>query len=142
MVIYVFFSPPLFSLLCFTVLIGVLIVVRRLARKSHQSVKLPELLALRMFMTPTSSHWAPSSRKLVVCSQSSSHKVVWLSLDGLVHCIVSGDVEFLHPSRDLPKLLRSGILANGWDVRLIVRFTDRVHAVLWSILARFDVSSI
>jgi hypothetical protein len=128
------------DVLCFTVLIVALVLVGSLARKSHQSVKFPELLALRMIMTPTSSRWGPSFRKLVIRSQISSHKTVWLSLAGLVHCVVSGDIELRHPSRDLPDLLHSGVFVNGWDFRLYVHFTDRIHAVLWSVLARFDVS--
>ncbi|KAI0247934.1 hypothetical protein BJV78DRAFT_858406 [Lactifluus subvellereus] len=140
MMIHILSRPSLFSILCSIASIFALVLVRSLTRKANQSVKLPELSALRMIMTPTSSCWAPSTRKVVTRSQVSSQKTMWLSLDVLVHCIASGDLEFRCPSHDLPNLLHSSILVNGWDIRLCVHFTHRVYAVLWFILARFDVS--
>jgi hypothetical protein len=142
MVIHILSKPSLFSVLCFIAPIFALVLVRSLTRKSHQSVKLPELSALRVIMTPTSSSWAPSIWKIVTRSQVSSQKTMWLSLDVLVHSVASGDIEFRCPSQDLPNLLHSGILVNGWDIRLYVRFIHRVYAVLWFILARFDVRCI
>jgi hypothetical protein len=62
-------------------------------------------------------------------------------MDALIHCIVSGDVELRHPPRDLPDLLRSSVLVDGWDVRLYVHLFHRLRAILWTILTRFfDVS--
>ena len=101
----------------------------------------PELSALQKILVPTSSRWSLSSHQLVARSRVSSHRTIWLSLDALIHCIVSGDVEFRHPPRDLPGLLHSSVLVDGWDVRLYVHLSHRFHAILWSILTRFfDVS--
>ncbi len=100
-----------------------------------------ELSALQEILVPTSSRWGPSSRQLISRSRVSSHRTIRLSLDALVRCIVSGDVELRYPPRDLPNLLRSSVRVDGWDVRLSVHLLHRFHAILWTTLARFDVST-
>ena len=128
-------------LLCFTALIVPLLLFRGFVHKPGSSWTPPELSALQKIIIPTSSRWSLSSRRLIACSRVSSHRTIWLSLDALVHCIVSGDVELRHPPRDLPDLLRSSVLVDGWDVRLHVHISDQFHAILWTTLTRFfDVS--
>jgi hypothetical protein len=127
----------LLVLLCFTALIVPLLLFRRFVRNHGSSGTPPELLALQKILVPTSSRWSLSSRQLVARSRVSSHRTIWLSMGALVHCIVSGDVELRHPPRDLPDLLRSSVLVDGWDVRLYVHLFYRLHAILWTILARF-----
>lgn len=128
--------PRLFFLvpLCFTALIVPLLLFRSFVRKPGSPGTPPELSALQKILVPTSSRWGLSSRQLVAVS---SHRTIWLSLDALVHCIVSGDVELRHPPRDLPDLLRSSVLVDGRDVRLYVHLFHRFHAILWTVLARF-----
>lgn len=127
--------------LCFTALIVSLLLLRGFVRNPGSSGTPPELSALQKIMVPTSSRWSLSSRQLVARSRVSPHRTICLSLDALVHCIVSGDIELRHPPRDLPDLLRSSVLVDGWNVRLDVHFFHRFHAILWTILARlFDVS--
>ncbi len=127
--------------LCFTALIVPLLLFRGFVRNPGSSGTSPELSALQKILVPTSSRWGVSSRQLVARSRASSHRTVWLSMDALVHCIVSGDVELRHPPRDLPDLLRSSVLVDGRDVRLYVHLFHRFHAILWTSLTRFfDVS--
>jgi hypothetical protein len=127
--------------LCVTALIVSLFLFRGVVRHSGSYGTPPELSALQKILVPTSSRWGLSSRQLVARSRVSSHRTIWLSLDALIHCIVSGDIELRHPPRDLPGLLHSSILVDGWDVRLCVHLSHRFRAILWTILTRFfDVS--
>lgn len=127
--------------LCFTALAVSLLLFRRFVSNPGSSGTPPELSALQKIIVPTSSRWSLSSRQLVACSRVSSHRTIWLSLDALVQRIVSGDIELRHPPRDLPDLLCGSLLVDGWDVRLCVHLLHRIHAILWTILARFfDVS--
>ncbi|KAI9459445.1 hypothetical protein BJY52DRAFT_1211808 [Lactarius psammicola] len=126
------FLFPLF----FTALV-LLLFFRGSVRNPGSSGTPPELLVLQKILVPTSSRWGLSSCQLVARSRVSSHRTIWLSLDALVHCIISGDVELRHPPRDLPDLLHSTVLVDGWDVRLYVHLFHRFHAILWTIFARF-----
>ena len=123
--------------LCFTALIVWLLLFRGFVRNPGSYGTLPELSALQKILVPTSSRWDLSSRRMLARSRVSSHRIIWLSLDVLIHCIVSGDVELRHPTRDLPDLLCSSALVDGWDVRLYVHLSHRFRAILWTILTRF-----
>ncbi|KAI0306295.1 hypothetical protein B0F90DRAFT_1688731 [Multifurca ochricompacta] len=137
--VHVLSRPQIFTFCCFVAAPAfVLLFGWGFLLESHHSDKLTEFSALQTIIVPSSSRWAPSSRNLIARSRISPHKTIWLSLDVLIHCIVSGDVELRHPSRDLPDLLRSGVLIGGWNVHLHVHFIQRVHAILWSTIARFD----
>jgi hypothetical protein len=116
---------PLVALF-FTALIVPLLLFRGFVRHPGSDETPPKLSALQKILLPTSSRWGLSSRQSVAHSRVSSHQTIWLSLDALIHSIVSGDVELRHPSRDLPDLLRSSVLVDGWDVRLYVAFTPSV----------------
>ncbi|KAI9446178.1 hypothetical protein H4582DRAFT_1904114 [Lactarius indigo] len=124
-------------LLCFTALAVSLLLFRCFVRNPGSSGTPPEFSVLQKILVPTSSRWGLSSRQLVARSRISSHRTIWLSLDALVHCIISGDVELRHPPRDLPDLLRSSVLVDGWGVRLYVDLFHRFHAILWTTLTRF-----
>ena len=127
--------------LCFTALIVPLLLFRGFVRRPGSYETPPELSALQRILIPTSSRWGLSSPRLVACSRVSSHRTIWLSLDALIHCIVSGDVELRYPQRDLPDLLRSNVLVDGWNVRLYVHLLHRFRAILRTTLTRFfDVS--
>ncbi|KAH9066377.1 hypothetical protein EDB87DRAFT_1828403 [Lactarius vividus] len=130
-------SRLILILLCFTALIVSLHLFRGFARNTGFSGAPPEFSILQRILVPTSSRWGLSSSQLVARSRVSSHQTIWLSLDALVHCIISGDVELRHPPRDLPDLLRSSVLVDGWDVRLYVDLFHRFHTILWTTLARF-----
>ncbi|KAH9079692.1 hypothetical protein EDB83DRAFT_2514206 [Lactarius deliciosus] len=104
--------------LCFTALIVPLLLFRGFVRNPGSSGTPPEFSVLQKILVPKSSRWGLSSRQLVARFRVSSHRTIWLSLDALIQCIISGDVELRHPPRDLLDLLRSSILVDGWDVRL------------------------
>jgi hypothetical protein len=136
-----FINFHLLVALCFTALVVLPHLFRGFVRHPGFHITPPGLSALQKILVPTSSRWGLSSRQLVPHYRVSSHQTIWLSLDALIHTIVSGDVELRHPSRDLPDLLRSSVLVDGWDVRLYVHLLHRFRAILWSTLTRFfDVS--
>ncbi|KAF8266482.1 hypothetical protein EI94DRAFT_1733093 [Lactarius quietus] len=127
--------------LSFTAMLVSLLLFRGFLRNPGSYGMHPELSVLQQILVPTSSRWGLSSRQLVARSRVSSHRTIWLSLDALIHHIVTGDVELRHPSRDLPDLLCSSVVIDGWDVRLCVRILHRFRAILWTIITRFfDVS--
>ena len=123
--------------LCFTALIVPLLLSRGFVRNTGSYGTPPELPALQKILVPTSSRWGLSSRRLLARPRLSSHRTIWLSLDALIRGIVSGDVELRHPPRDLPDLLCSSALVDGWDVCLYVHLFHRFRAVLWTIFTRF-----
>jgi hypothetical protein len=127
--------------LCFTALIVPLLLFRGFVHHPGSYWTPPVLSALQKILVPTSSRWSLPSRQLVARSRISSHRTIWLSLDALIHCVVSGDVELRHPQRDLPDLLLSSVHVDGWDVRLYVHILHRFRAILWTTITRFlDVS--
>ncbi|KAH9180819.1 hypothetical protein EDB89DRAFT_1921281 [Lactarius sanguifluus] len=115
--------------LCFTALIVSLLLFRGFVRNPGSSGTPPEFSVLQKILVPTSSRWGLSSRQLVARFRVSSHRTIWLPW------MLWSTLR--HPPRDLPDLLRSSVLVDGWDVRLYVHLFHRLHAILWTILARF-----
>jgi hypothetical protein len=87
------------------------------SKKSHRPTR-ESLQALLSVITPTQSGWSQVYSASAVGGRAS--KIIALSFQDLLKDICMGKVELRDPQHDLPEMIRCGVEAYGWRIRLDV----------------------
>ncbi|KAI0059532.1 hypothetical protein BV25DRAFT_1050293 [Artomyces pyxidatus] len=116
------------------------------SRRRGIRVGYESLQALQSVVVPSQSRWPASFAALASTAHRSPDKTLWIPLTTFLDDLLRGAVELRHPARDLPFLVRTGVLINGWRVRIYVDLASRRKSALWvsvpRIFPRFQLKSL